>query len=80
MSDSIEPIKPDRQWTWEQWTKGRYRRRMAGKKVAPAVIRRAESKDDAHLKKEYAGERGPAFVSDEVLLELAGQDEWLCHR
>ena len=73
MSDTLKEIKPDRQWTWEQWMAGRYQRRMAGLKVAPAVIRRAESKDDEHLRDEYGGERGPEFASNESLREIAAK-------
>ena len=71
MSDTLKEINPDRQWTWEQWMKGRYQRRMSGLKVAPEVIRRAESKDDKHLRAEFDGERGPVFVSNEALREIA---------
>ena len=71
MSDTLKEIKPDRQWTWEQWMKGRYQRRMAGLKVAPAVILRAESKDDLHLREANNGERGPKFASNEDLRKIA---------
>ena len=71
MSDTLKTIKPDRQWTWDEWMKGRYQRRMAGLKVAPAVIRRSESKDDKHLRDAFDGDRGPNFVSDEELRKIA---------
>lgn len=71
MSDTLKEIKPDRQWTWDQWMKGRYQRRMAGLKVAPAVIRRSESKDDRHLREGNDGERGPEFASNEDLRKIA---------
>ena len=71
MSDTLKEIAPDRQWTWEQWMKGRYQRRMAGLTVAPAVIRRTESKDDRHLSEANGGERGPKFASNESLRKIA---------
>ena len=71
MSDTLKEITPERQWTWEQWMKGRYQRRMSGLKVAPAVIRRSESKDDAHLREANDGERGPEFASNESLRKIA---------
>lgn len=71
MSDTLKQIKPDRQCTWEQWMKGRYRRRVAGLRVAPAVIRRAESKDDQHLRVANKGERSPKFASNEDLRKIA---------
>lgn len=51
--------------------KTRYLRRMGGLEVAPAVIRRAESKDDKHLREANNGERGPQFASNEDLRKIA---------
>lgn len=59
-----------RDWTWQEWQSSRYRRRQEGKRVAPEIIRRSESKDDARLRELFDGERGPAFPSDEELKKL----------
>lgn len=65
----MNPTKLD--WTWEEWQASRYRRRQEGKRVAPEIIRRSESRDDARLRDSFDGERGPAFPTDEELRKLA---------
>lgn len=52
---------PERRFTMEQWQAGRAERRRIGNLVAPLIIRRAESSDDARLRATFKGERGPAF-------------------
>ena len=57
--------------TWEEWQKGRLRRRKLGEMVAPKVIRRKSSSSDKRLKALFDGARGPAFVTDEMLASYA---------
>jgi len=59
-----------RHWTWEEWQASRHRRRQEGKRVAPGIIRRSESKGDARLRELFDGKRGPAFPADEDLKKL----------
>lgn len=54
-------ILPERCVTWEAWQESRAARRRAGNLVAPQVIRRKSSEDDAYLRETYEGERGPPF-------------------
>lgn len=61
---------PKRHWTWEEWQASRYRRRQEGKRVAPEIIRRSSSKDDARLREIFNGARGPEFPTDEELKAL----------
>lgn len=57
--------------TWEQWQKGRLRRRKLGELVAPIIIRRETSSSDKKLKALFDGERGPAFATDEIIVILS---------
>lgn len=59
-----------RHWTWEEWQASRYRRRQEGKRVAPEIIRRSSSKDDARLREIFNGARGSEFPTDEDLKAL----------
>lgn len=61
MPQTTIPIKPQKQYTWEQWQAGREKRRRLGEMVAPAVIRRTESSSDRRLREAFDGERGPDF-------------------
>jgi hypothetical protein len=47
--------------TWEEWQKGRARRKRLGNLVAPRVIRRKESSSDRRLQKMFGGKRGLPF-------------------
>lgn len=62
MPDTTIPIKPEKQYTWEQWLAGRAKRRRLGNLVAPAIIRRESSSSDKRLREAFDGERGPPFA------------------
>jgi hypothetical protein len=53
--------------SYEDWLKGRRRRRELGELVAPKVIRRQSSSSDKRLKKLLNGERGLPFTPTEKL-------------
>ncbi|MDZ4288620.1 MAG: hypothetical protein U0984_11710 [Prosthecobacter sp.] len=61
MPDTTIPIKPEKNYTWEQWLAGREKRRRLGNLVAPSIIRRQSSSSDKRLFAAFAGERGPPF-------------------
>jgi hypothetical protein len=53
--------------SYEDWLKGRRRRRELGERVAPGIIRRQSSSSDKRLKKLFNGERGLPFTPTEKL-------------
>jgi hypothetical protein len=53
--------------SYEDWLKGRRRRRELGELVAPNVIRRQSSSSDKRLKKLFNDERGLPFTPTEKL-------------
>jgi hypothetical protein len=66
--DSEIPLIPiDRPLSWEDWQKGRRARRELSQRVAPGVIRRAESSSDRRLREAFKGERGLPFVPTDQL-------------
>lgn len=71
MANLDDKIAPGRKWTWDEWQRTRYARRMSGKTVTSAVIRRSESNADERLRAANDGERGPRFPTDEELLKIA---------
>ena len=52
---------------FEDWLKGRRRRRELGNRVAPQLTRRERSSHDRRLRKVYSGERGLPFAPTENL-------------
>jgi hypothetical protein len=53
--------------SWEDWLKGRRRRRELGNRVAPEVIQRPSSSSDRRLRKLFKGRRGLPFTPTEML-------------
>lgn len=53
--------------SYEDWLRGRRRRRELSKLVAPGIIRRERSSGDRRLRKLFTGERGLPFVPTEKL-------------
>jgi hypothetical protein len=53
--------------SWEDWLKGRRRRRELSQLVAPGINRRESSSKDRRLKKLFKGERGLPFTPTEKL-------------
>ena len=71
MPKSKIPIRDEYRMSWEAWMRGRHSRRISGNKVAPEIIRRPDSKDDAHLRAAYDGERGPQLPTEAELKQTA---------
>jgi hypothetical protein len=63
----IPSIPIDKPISWEDWLRGRKRRREIGNLVAPAVIQRKKSSSDRRLKKLFKGKRGLPFRPTEEL-------------
>lgn len=53
--------------SYEDWLKGRRRRRELGNLVAPEIIRRQSGPDDRQLKQLFNGERGLPFTPTDQL-------------
>ena len=53
--------------SYEDWLRGRRRRRELSKLVAPGIIRRQNSSKDRRLRKLFNGERGLPFTPTEKL-------------
>jgi len=53
--------------SYEDWLRGRRRRRELSKLVAPGVVRRQTSSKDGRLRKLFNGERGLPFTPTEEL-------------
>jgi hypothetical protein len=53
--------------SYEDWLRGRRRRRELGNLVAPEIIRRQHSSKDRRLRKLFNGERGLPFTPTEKL-------------
>lgn len=69
MSDTRIPIAECHRHTWEQYLRGRLRRRQLSNQAAGGPTRRSASADDALLRAAFDGERGPAFPTDAELEE-----------
>lgn len=68
LSKSGVPVIPmNEPISYEDWLKGRRRRRELGNLVAPEIIRRKSSSSDRRLRKLYNGERGLPFKRTEDL-------------
>ena len=53
--------------SYEDWLRGRRRRRELSKLVAPGILRRQSSSKDRRLRKLFKGERGLPFTPTEKL-------------